>query len=466
MIFLRRHGFVFSWGLLLLLLLFFAVACSTPESEVGSISGMDTVLAGQDLENLETFEDLQVGFTEEGFPFRGDPEAPITVIEFSDYLCPFCGRHTNETLPTLLDQYVRTGQVRFVFRDFPLDSLHPTADIGHAAALCVAEQGPVLYWRMHDQLFLRQGQWNSLSDPGDFLSNVAEEVGADMDAYEECLASGRKDEDVADSVAEGFALGFNATPSFQIMHTGSDEIHPFIGAQPVQEFAKWFDALASGAPPPVEPTPEPPQLPFWASTEGLAPDPARPGYTIAGDPYKGETGARTVVVEFSDFQCPACGQHALEVQPALDEALVDSGEAMWVMKHLPLRMHALAPIAATAAECAAEQGQFWEMHHLLFETQGDWAVAEADAPVDDAAFTELALELGLEQAAFESCFLGRSALERVLSDLYDAQDAGIRSTPTFVVVQDGVGTLLQRSMPPDEFISIVRDLDGTSESSS
>jgi protein-disulfide isomerase len=386
----------------------------------------------------------------------------VTVIEFSDYLCPFCGRYTNETLPTLLDQYVRTGQVRIVFRDFPLDSLHPTADIGHAAALCVAEQGPALYWRMHDLLFLRQGQWNSLADPSAFLASVAEEVGTDMDAYGECFASGRKDEVVANSVADGFALGFNATPSFQIMRTGSDEVYPFIGAQPVQEFTQWFDALASGEAPPVEPTAEPPQLPFWATAEGLAPDPDRPGFTMAGDPFKGDPEAKTAIIEFSDFQCPACGRHALEVQPALDEALVESGEVMWVIKHLPLRIHPLAPIAAAAAECAAEQGQFWEMHHLLFETQSAWAMPEADAPVDDAAFVALASDLGLEQAAFETCFNGRAALERVLSDLFEAQDAGISSTPSFVVVQDGTGTLLQRPMPPDEFISVVRSLGNTS----
>jgi protein-disulfide isomerase len=462
----RSNALALRWGSLLLLLSLLVVACNAVETGEDSISGMDAVLASQDMENLETFEDLQVGFTEEGFPFRGDPNAPVTVIEFSDYLCPFCGRYTNETLPTLLDQYVRTGQVRIVFRDFPLDSLHPTSDIGHAAALCVAEQGPVLYWRMHDQLFLRQGQWNSLPDPSAFLVNVAEEVGADMDAYADCIASGRKDEDVANSVADGFALGFNATPSFQMMRTGSDEVYPFIGAQPLQEFATWFDALAGGEAPPVEPTPEPPQLPFWATADGLAPDPDRPGFTIAGDPYKGDPGAKTAIIEFSDFQCPACGRHALENQPLLDEALVDSGEVMWVVKNLPLRIHPLAPVAGAAAECAAEQGQFWEMHHLLYETQSDWAVAEANSPIDDTAFIGLASELGLEQAAFEDCFNGRAALERVLSDLYDAQDAGIRSTPSFVVVQDGVGTLLQQPMPPDEFISTIRNLGATSSSSS
>ena len=450
------------WGSLLVLLSLFLAACGGASAGEESISGMDVVLAGQDLENLETFEDLQVGFTEEGYPFRGDPDAPVTVIEFSDYLCPFCGRYTNETLPTLLDQYVRTGQVRFVFRDFPLDSLHPTADIGHAAALCVAEQGPVLYWRMHDLLFLRQGQWSGLPDPAPFLASVAEEVGADMSAYEKCFTSGRKDADVADSVAEGFALGFNATPSFQIMRTGSDEVHPFIGAQPVQEFSRWFDALASGEAPPVEPTPEPPQLPFWATVEGLTPDSDRPGFTMAGDPYKGDPDAKTVVIEFGDFQCPACGRHALENQPIIDEALVDSGEVMWVVKHSPLRIHPLAPIAGAAAECAAEQGQFWEMHHLLYETQGDWAVEEAGSTNADATFIQLASELGLEQAAFESCFNGRAALERVLSDLYDAQDAGIRSTPSFVIVQDGRGTLLQQPMQPDDFIATVRSLSGSS----
>ena len=87
---------------------------------------------------------------------------------------------------------------------------------------------------------------------------------------------------------------------------------------------------------------------------------------MAGDEYRGNTDAKVTVIEFSDFQCPFCKQHVEETQPALDEEFVDSGKVMWVFKHFPLSIHPQAPAAGAAAECAADQGKFWEMHELLF----------------------------------------------------------------------------------------------------
>ena len=74
-----------------------------------------------------TYQGTPVGFTDEGYPYRGDPDAPVTLTEYSDYLCPFCARHFGQTVPTLIERYVQTGQVQYVFRDMPLVSLHPTA---------------------------------------------------------------------------------------------------------------------------------------------------------------------------------------------------------------------------------------------------------------------------------------------------------------------------------------------------
>ena len=117
---------------------------------------------------------MEVGFNEDGFPYLGDPDAPVTLVEFSDYLCPFCGRHFAQTTPQLIDQYVRTGQVNLVFHDFPLVELHPTAPSGHAAALCVSEQGAALFWEYHDALFARQAAWSSVPDNRNFLAAVAD----------------------------------------------------------------------------------------------------------------------------------------------------------------------------------------------------------------------------------------------------------------------------------------------------
>jgi protein-disulfide isomerase len=396
---------------------------------------------------------VSVGFTAEGHPYRGNPDAPITLEEFSDYLCPFCGRHFHLTLPALLDKYVATGRVKLVYRDFPLVSLHPTAPRGSEAALCVAEQGADLFWAMHDELFRTQSVWNRLPDPSEFLAGVAKHVGAEMETYQACMSSGRKKPAVEQSVAEGKALGFSGTPSFQFTDTDG-ATHTLVGALPLSTFDQWVAALETGQEPPSSKRKEPkaPELPEWARPEGLAPDPARPGFTLAGDQYKGNPKAPLVMVEFTDFQCPACARHTLETQDVLDEQFVQSGQVLWVFKHLPLKEHANALTAAAAAECAGDQGQFWQMRRLLFDRQAAWAGQESP----DAVFENLATELGLDIPEFDACFNSRQALERVLRDMYDAQGY-VKTTPTFLMLYAGKGFLLSGARTPDQFAALLRE---------
>ena len=88
----------------------------------------------------------------EGAQFLGQKNATVTVVEFSDYQCPFCARHVQQTLPLLRKEYVDTGKVKYVFRDHPLESIHPAAFKAAEAARCGGEQGK--FWEMHDKLFI------------------------------------------------------------------------------------------------------------------------------------------------------------------------------------------------------------------------------------------------------------------------------------------------------------------------
>jgi protein-disulfide isomerase len=415
----------------------------------------------QEVAAVETYQGIRVGFTADGRPFQGDPNAPLTLVEYSDYLCPFCERYFRQTLPALLEQYGRTGQVQFVFHDFPLASLHPTAPRGATAALCVAEQGATRFWQMHDALFQAQRQWNRLPDPTVFLAKAAQKVGADMTAYEQCVASGRHDARVQQSVAAGQALGFSGTPTFQFVHPASGKTYTLIGAQPVEVFTRWIDALLAGQEPPQAEQPkqpEKPELPFWAKPEGLAPDPKRPGFTVAGDAYKGNPDAKLVLVEFGDFQCPACQRHALTTQPLLDKKFVETGQVLWVAKHFPLRSHPHAPVAAAAAECAGDQGKFWAMHHLLFERVEQWSAG--DDP--DPALGRLAADVGLDRARFTACVTSRKALERVLRDLYDGQGIGVRNVPTFILIHGETRYVLAGARSAEQFAATLQQrLDST-----
>jgi protein-disulfide isomerase len=399
------------------------------------------------------YQGTPVGFTADGHPFRGKADAPLTLVEYTDYLCPFCDRHFQQTLPLLLEKYVRTGQVKLVIRDLPLVALHPTAPRGHVAANCVGEQGPGRYWKMHDALFQGQQQWNRLQDPTTFLGTTARKVGADMAAYERCMASGRNEARVQQSLAAGQALGFTGTPTFQFVHSAGGKTYTLVGAQPVDVFGAWIDALLSGKEPPQAQEPPRPELPLWAKPEGLAPDPKRAGFTVAGDPYKGSPDAKLAVVEFGDFQCPACQRHALTTQPELDKQFVETGKVLWVVKHFPLRIHPQAPAAAAAAECAGDQGKFWAMHHRLFEEREQWSNGDDSDPV----FVRLAADVGLDRGQFTACLTSRKALERVLRDLYDGQGVGIRNIPTFILFYGGTGQVLTGVRSSEQFAATLQE---------
>ena len=93
-------------------------------------------------------------------PIIGNPDAEITIIEFSDFQCPFCARFHTQTLPYILEEYIEQGKVKLVFRDFPIESIHPNALPASVAAECANEQGK--FREMHDKLFENQNQWNRI----------------------------------------------------------------------------------------------------------------------------------------------------------------------------------------------------------------------------------------------------------------------------------------------------------------
>ena len=406
----------------------------------------------------ETFEGTPVGLTADGHPFRGKPEAPLTMVEYTDYLCPFCAKYFNQTMPTLLEKYVRTGQVKYVLQDFPLVSLHPTAPKVATATACVAEQGAARFWAMHDALFQAQQPLSRLPDPTALLAAAAGKVGAEMTAYDRCMASGRHDARVRQGAAAAHALGFTGTPTFQFVLKTSGKTYTLSGAQPVNVFVDLIDAVLAGKEPPEARQTAKPELPSWAKPDQLAPDPKRPGFTVAGDPYKGKPGARLVVVEFADFECPSCRRHALDTQPALDKGVIETGQVRWVAKHFPLGMHARAPIAAAAAVCAGEQGKFWEMHHALFESVEQWS---RDGDPDDA-LRRLAAGIALDPVPFAACLASRRALEPVLRGLYDGQSIGVKNSPTFIFVQGDTASGVLGTRSAEQFETLLRQqLGGT-----
>ncbi|RME53646.1 DsbA family protein [Candidatus Woesearchaeota archaeon] len=155
-------------------------------------------------------------------PVKGNPDAPVTIVEFSDYQCPFCGRHFQQTYPQLVKDYIDTGKVKLVYRDFPL-SFHPEAQKAAEAAECAGEQGK--YWEMHDKLFQNQQSLGVAN-----YKKWARELGLDGSKFDTCLDSGKMANEVKKDMADGQAAGVRGTPSFFING------RPVRGAQPFSVF--------------------------------------------------------------------------------------------------------------------------------------------------------------------------------------------------------------------------------------
>jgi protein-disulfide isomerase len=388
---------------------------------------------------------IPVGITADGLPFKGDPNAPVTLNMYSDFQCPFCARFFVNTEPGLVENYVRSGHVRLVFQDLPLQELHPNALAAHEVARCVAEQGAPLYWATYEALFMAQSEWAEAAEPTAIFQRLAGEVGADVDALNACVAAGTHQAAIAQSVADAGARGLDGTPSFLIDNVASGESYTLIGAQPYERFAEALDAVLAGNAPPVAAQPEQPSVPFWATAEGLTVDPDRPGYTMAGDQTRGSADAPVVVVEFSDFQCPYCKQHSEQTQPELDRLFVDTGDVRWVYKSFPLPIHPQAPAAGVAAECAADQGKFDEMHSALFARTGEWSNSNP-SPV----FIEIAGDLGLDTAAFATCLDDPAKAALVEADRADGM-AYVQGTPTFIVLSGSGGRIIPGALPVSAF---------------
>jgi protein-disulfide isomerase len=174
-------------------------------------------------------------------PIRGDPNAPITIIEFSDFQCPFCARFHEQTFPSLLEEYIDAGKVNLVYRDFPIQSIHPNALPAAVAAECANEQG--MFWEYHDTLFEKQSGWSRLDSNAviSTFSQYAKDIGLEQQQFDSCLGSGKYLEEVQGDLSDGRDYDITGTPGFFI---GNEEIG-FVklnGAQPFDSFKKVIDA--------------------------------------------------------------------------------------------------------------------------------------------------------------------------------------------------------------------------------
>jgi len=168
------------------------------------LQGIKTLLREKGIKAAPSIKNLHLGISEQ--PFKGNSEAGLTLIEFTDYQCPFCRKYAKQTLPDLERDYIDTGKIKYVVRDFPLQSLHREAFQAAVAADCAGEQGK--YWEMHDRLL------NSTSSTYGAWEQHAEAIEIDGSQFQSCLQSEHPGQGVQEDLAEGRKVGVRGTPTF------------------------------------------------------------------------------------------------------------------------------------------------------------------------------------------------------------------------------------------------------------
>lgn len=374
-------------------------------------------------------------------PVLGPVDARVTIVEFSDFECPFCTR-VKPTLAALMADPAFAPDIRLVFLHMPLP-FHQAARPLANAALEAHRHGR--FWDFHDLAFA------GLADLGrpPAIAELAAELGLDPAAFVEAAESDLYGDRIDEHGALAARIGVRGTPSFMING------RLVAGAQPLGEFVRVIqeerDAMqalldrgvpfgqayeqrvrdnladAERARNAAEPESYDLQQRVYVATEGAA--------------SRGAEDAPVVIVEFGDFECPFCRRAAETITTLLGEY---DGRIRFVWRHNPLDFHADARPAARGAIAAGEQGMFWEYHDRLFAQPN--ALSEADL---ERHATELGLDLPRWRAAFDD----PATAARVDADIQAALDVWARGTPQFFVN----GRRLMGAQPIAEFRAVIDD---------
>lgn len=143
----------------------------------------------------------------------GDENAPITMVEFSDFQCPYCQRFFLQTLPQIAENYIETGKVKFIYRDYLIDG-HNQAPYAALAAQCANDEGK--FFEMHDELFINQPEWSGNEKALEIMAGYAKKIGLNASAYKKCMDEKKYSDEIKKDVIDGITLGITGTPGFFI----------------------------------------------------------------------------------------------------------------------------------------------------------------------------------------------------------------------------------------------------------
>jgi protein-disulfide isomerase len=377
-------------------------------------------------------------------PVLGPNNALVTIVEFSDFQCPFCSR-VEDTVRQIRQRY--GNDVRLVWKNAPLP-FHDRATPAAEAAMAANAQGK--FWEMHDILYQNQ---RALADAD--LERYAQQIGLDMNRFRADMQAHRYTAAIDADKALAQRVNAQGTPNFFINGT------QLVGAQPMERFTALIDQVLARArtitprervyaemvanpvtapDAPQQPSPQQPQQP----RQELDPNTVY-RVPVGNSPARGPADALVTIVEFSDFQCPFCSR----VEPTLQQIVQRYGnDVRIVWKNMPLEFHDKAmPAAEAAMEAFAQQGNqgFWRMHDTLYQHQAD------QGGLDRPALERYAQEQGLNMARFRAALDQHTHQAEIRADMQLAQQIAANGTPHFFIN----GKRLVGAQPLDRFTAAI-----------
>jgi protein-disulfide isomerase len=423
---------------------------------IGALVGVLTVggyFLGRELRQRGASQDDRSAVTARrdvplGGDARGPEDAPINIVAFSDFECPFC-RIADDSLNKLQQEY--GNQIRLFFRHAPMPS-HQRAGVAAQAALAAGAQGR--FWQMHDQLFAHQASLARID-----IDRYAQQIGLEMTTFRRALDGQAYQTRLAEDMALARSLGVRGLPAVFING------RLIVGAKPYGEFKTVVEdelrgakALAAAG---VEPANIYRTLMAGAAKLG-APErvrgaTARPAERPLPDkvykvdvgkaPARGPEDALLTIIEYSDFECPFCRA----VEPTIKTILAEyPGKVRVVWKDSPLPSHRYGLQAAIVGRVAHAQGKFWKWHDRLLMNQ---------EPLNAHSLEGFAREIGLDGATIRGALADRELEAAIREDVAAAQKIGVRGTPAFFIN----GVYLAGAQPLEAFRKIVETQIGKAE---
>ncbi|MEO8878617.1 MAG: thioredoxin domain-containing protein, partial [Polyangiaceae bacterium] len=401
--------------------------------------GSDVQQAASSAQTGEDDADIPIHL---GDPTIGSRLAPVTIVEFEDFQCPFCSR-AEKTMQAIEEEY-GPDKLRVVWKNNPLP-FHPNARPAAEAAMGVyALAGNSAFWKFHDVAFDHQADLGP-----EKYSEWAKLLGVDAASLQRGIAAHTWSAKIDNDVAVAKKIGSNGTPAFWINGMS------LVGAQPREKFEEMIDGELHKAQAKIESgtprdrvyavmTAENLKLPKPSDDEDDPPADTKTVFKVpvGNSPIKGSKTALVTIVEFSDFQCPYCKR----TEPTLKQIMQTYGnDVRLVWKNEPLPFHDRAePAAELAMEARAEKGDagFWAAHDALFDSQPD---------LKDSDLESVAKKIGLDVAKVKSAIKAHKYKPQIAIDEQLGDDVQASGTPHFFIN----GRRLVGAQPFDKFKEII-----------